>query len=32
MLDWYLDISHEQGIMKTRYQLPDVFAPGVLDT
>ena len=32
MLDWYIDISHEQGIMKDRYALSDVFAAGTLDT
>jgi 4,5-dihydroxyphthalate decarboxylase len=32
MLEWYIHISHEQGIMKDRYALPDVFAPSVLDT
>jgi 4,5-dihydroxyphthalate decarboxylase len=32
MLDWYIDISHEQGIMKNRYALSDVFAAGTLDT
>ena len=32
MLDWYIDISHEQGIMAKRYALNEVFSPTVLDT
>ena len=32
MLDWYIDISHEQGIMAKRYAFDEVFAPGVLGT
>ncbi len=32
MLDWCIDISHEQGIMAKRYGLDEVFAKGVLGT
>ena len=32
MLDWYLGISHDQGITKRRFEIPEVFAAGVLDT
>ena len=32
MLDWYIDISHEQGIMAKRYGLDEVFSRSVLNT
>lgn len=32
MLDWYIDISREQGIMAKRYAFDEVFSPGVLGT
>ena len=32
MLNWYIDISHEQGIMAKRNSLDEVFAAGILDT
>jgi 4,5-dihydroxyphthalate decarboxylase len=32
MLEWYVRISHEQGIMKEHYPLDQVFSKGVLDT
>ena len=32
MLDWYIDISHEQGVMAKRYALDEVFSKGVLGT
>ena len=32
MLEWYVKISHEQGIMRERYALDQVFAQGALDT
>lgn len=32
MLDWYIDISHEQGIMAKRYDFDEVFSKNILDT
>ena len=32
MLNWYIDISHEQGIMATRNSFEEVFATGMTQT